>query len=279
MKSGQTKIDVVKKHSEADLGIRAHPNLTIGMSLQSVLMPHQNEFIFIWLYFGFAVYFWVQVGFIASQDERYGFRFEESSNYMLAATLAIALTVTVTLTYLTFYSMSPRTERILNNLDWSFKLLAVYGLTIVFIAAEFSLYPIRLSESLSLGLFLMYLTGSVALVLLILVQFDSLKTIVWWITFGYLFLFFLVDFFFLASQRQVKNFYLLMLIFLGVLAVAGLFVFFHFPERLCIEQRLPQLFLSSHVWYALAYLLLLYAYQLSLYVMFKYNESLALENQ
>ena len=58
-KAGLPKIEVVKKHSEAELGIRAHPDLTCGRSLLSMFLLHQNEFIFIWLYLGFAVYFWV----------------------------------------------------------------------------------------------------------------------------------------------------------------------------------------------------------------------------
>ena len=59
VKDGLPRIDIVKKHSEAELGIRAHPELGCGKSLLSIFIIHQNEFIFIWLYLGFAVYFWV----------------------------------------------------------------------------------------------------------------------------------------------------------------------------------------------------------------------------
>lgn len=191
---------------------------------------------------------------------------------MLVATSAIALSVTVTLIYLIFYSMSSTCERVLNNFDWNFKLLAIYALTFVFIAAEFGLNPIRFGESVTLGLILMYLTASVYVVLLVLVQYDSLKNTVWWITFCYLTLLFLTDLFVVATQQQVKNFHLPMSILLGLLAVTGLFVFFHFPERFCVEHRIPQLFLTSHFWYALVYLILLFIYQRCLHTMFKYNE-------
>jgi hypothetical protein len=67
------QIPIIKKHSEVNLGIRAHNDMTIGKSLTSVFIPHQNEFIFIWLYIGFAIYFWIQVGLIATKDESYGF--------------------------------------------------------------------------------------------------------------------------------------------------------------------------------------------------------------
>ena len=118
----------------------------------------------------------------------------------------------------------------------------------------------------------MYLTASLYVVLLVLVQYDSLKNTVWWITFCFLVVLFLTDLFVVATQQQVKNFHLPMSILLGLLAVAGLFVFFHFPERFCVEHRIPQLFLTSHFWYALVYLVLLFVYQRCLHTMFKYNE-------
>ena len=39
-KSGQNKIEIIKKHSEVNLGIRAHTNMTIGKCLKSMFMPH-----------------------------------------------------------------------------------------------------------------------------------------------------------------------------------------------------------------------------------------------
>ena len=65
-KAGEKKIEIIKKHSEVNLGIRAHTNMTVWKCLQSIFMPHQNEFIFIWLYIAFFIYFWLQVAFILS---------------------------------------------------------------------------------------------------------------------------------------------------------------------------------------------------------------------
>jgi hypothetical protein len=95
---------------------------------------------------------------------------------------------------------------------------------------------------------------------------------VWWIAFTWLLLVFLIDLFFLSSHRQVINSYVPMVIFLSILAATGLCVFFHTPERFWNEQRMPQLYFQSHFWFALAYLFLIYEYQVSLYVMFKYDE-------
>lgn len=40
IKAGKPKIEIVKKHTEADLGIRAHPDMSIGKLLGSMFLPH-----------------------------------------------------------------------------------------------------------------------------------------------------------------------------------------------------------------------------------------------
>lgn len=119
---------------------------------------------------------------------------------MMVATTVVALCVTVTLIYLIFYSMSTTTEQVLNHLDWNFKLLAIYALTFVFIAAETSLNPIRFGDSVTFGMILMYFTAALYVVLLVLVQFDSLKSAVWWTTFAFLVVLFLVDLIVVATR-------------------------------------------------------------------------------
>ena len=39
-KEGLPKIQIIKKHSEVNLGIRAHPNMTASMCLTSIILPH-----------------------------------------------------------------------------------------------------------------------------------------------------------------------------------------------------------------------------------------------
>lgn len=92
---------------------------------------------------------------------------------MIVATAIVAVTVTVTLIYLIFYSSSLLAERVLNHIDWNFKLLAIYVLTYVFIDAELGLYPVKFAthfnDSVTLAMILMFLTASVYLLVLILV--------------------------------------------------------------------------------------------------------------
>lgn len=118
-KRGEPKIEIIRKHTEINLGIRAHTNMTFCKCLQSIFMPHQCEFIFIWLYLAFAIYFWVQVGFILAQDDSYGFKNEENYRWMLLATTILALSVTFTLVYLVFYCLSSKTERVLKKIDYN----------------------------------------------------------------------------------------------------------------------------------------------------------------
>jgi hypothetical protein len=61
-------IPYVLRYDKANLGIRAHPDISWTMCLKSLFMPWHNEWINIWLYLIFAVYFWVQVILIASHD-------------------------------------------------------------------------------------------------------------------------------------------------------------------------------------------------------------------
>ena len=69
--AGLEPIEIVKKHLDVDLGIRAHPEMDVGKSLKSIFIPHQNEFMFIWLFLGFSIYFWVEVGLVATRDSSF----------------------------------------------------------------------------------------------------------------------------------------------------------------------------------------------------------------
>ena len=162
---------------------------------------------------------------------------------MLLATSTLAICVTFTLVYLIFYCISIRSEKVLKNIDWNLNLLTLYILLIVFLQAEMSLYPIRFGDSpLTVMQLFMYITLSIYVLSLVLAQYDSQKNTVWWIAFVFFLLVFFIDFCFLANHRQAINFYVPMIIFLSILAILGLCVFFHTPERFCNESRIPQLY-------------------------------------
>ena len=109
-------------------------------------------------------------------------------------------------------------------------------------------------------------------VMVILSFFKSLQTLVFWLVLAFLLVIFFVDFFFITNHEQVKNFWILFLVFVGLLAIAALFVFFTFPQRLFNHRRWSQLYIQSHFWYSLAYVLLLFVIHLGLKNMFSYDD-------
>ena len=95
------------KDFEYTAGIRAHPFMDWQKCLWSILVPWHNEFLNIWFYLVFSIYFWVQLGFIAAQNKKY-YKFDHAKEYhfMFIATLGIALSLTMTCAFLIFYSIS-----------------------------------------------------------------------------------------------------------------------------------------------------------------------------
>jgi hypothetical protein len=99
--------------------------------------------------------------------------------------------------------MSFETEKALRRLDYNFLYLAVYVLFIVFIIAEMSPYPVQISvfgsETTRME-FLVYFTITLYFIVLILIQFESLKTLGWWLTFVYMFIIYFLDLCFFATK-------------------------------------------------------------------------------
>jgi hypothetical protein len=235
---GQSKIEIVMKHNGCDLGIRAHPEMGFCKCLYSMFLIYQNEFIFIWLYFGFVVYFWVQIILILTQDASYGFTNQENYSYMLVATLAAATAVTSTLVYLIFYSVSQRTKRILGLVQINFQYLATYSIALVWLIAEMSWRPVKLNPDLTLQELLMYIVLSFYVVTAILINInDNMRLLAFWLTCVLFAVILLVDLIGLSNHEQFRDFYLPVLITLSLVVLASIFVFFGIPERFCEEHR------------------------------------------
>ena len=167
-KNGLPLIEIVKKNSEVDLGLRAHTDFGFGKSLKSMFMPNCNEFIFIWLYIGFVVYFWVQSVFLIIEDDSYGYIDPSSYRVMGAATITIALSLTITLIYLIFYSMSQGVNDTLLKLDVGIKYLLAFTLLLTALVAEYAYSPYKVG-SVTLLEFYVYFTLGFALIVIILV--------------------------------------------------------------------------------------------------------------
>ena len=187
-----------------------------------MFMPNCNEFIFIWLYIGFVVYFWVQTVFLFLQDESYGFKDPASYKLMAFATLTISVSLTTTLIYLIFYSMSEWVNKVLFNLDLNIKYLLTFTLLVVTICAEYAYSPYKIGQ-ISLLEFFVYFTLIFALIVIILVQF--FPTVMWYVTFGYITVIVIADLV-MCNNASFQDFYVMFLVALSLIAIAGVFVFF-----------------------------------------------------
>lgn len=119
MNKGESRIAIIRRHPDQDLGIRAHPEMSIGKCLYSLILIHQNEFPFIWLYLSVSIYFMVQIAFLATQSE-FNFQSEESYKYMLIAEIAAGTTTFFTAVYLIFYSISEKVMKVLQLFNLNF---------------------------------------------------------------------------------------------------------------------------------------------------------------
>jgi len=130
-------IPVVLRYEQANLGIRAHPDLTWWMCVKSLIMPWHNEWVNIWIYLVFAVYFWVQTFMIAAKDSKdYEFNNNEDFYFMFIGTLGIALSLTCTAVYLTFYSTGEKEQMIFESFNYMGLLVLAYSLSFCFVASE-----------------------------------------------------------------------------------------------------------------------------------------------
>lgn len=52
-------LPIILRHPDSMYGIRSYPEMTPWICLKSVFVPWMNEFICIWIYLIFTLYFWV----------------------------------------------------------------------------------------------------------------------------------------------------------------------------------------------------------------------------
>jgi len=178
------------------------------------------------------------VGFIAGHDDSYSIKYDGDWTILLIGYLTAAITVTFTLSYFIFYSISYEVETGMQYIELLLKYNMFYTLACLWILAELDgASPIMVSSKLAVYELFLYLTVTISLIILVILFYDGMRSPAFWITFIYFSLVLIIDFFAFATHEQVKNFYLPMVIMLSVVTIAGLFVFFHVPERWCEETR------------------------------------------
>jgi len=147
---------------------------------------------------------------------------------MFIGTFGIAVSLTATAFYLTFYSISDSYQKKFESINYCGLLILAYSLTFCFVASELCLTPIY---------FYVMLTTVIMLgVNLVLVQYSIGRTIAFWSTLVFLSLVTIIALAF-CNKHQFWVFFLPMF-FEGVaLFIAVVLVLYRVPEKWCVESR------------------------------------------
>jgi hypothetical protein len=185
---------------------------------KSLIIPWHNEFIAIWLYIGFAIYFWVETILCIAHSSRFKFINVHNYEFMFLALLGISISLTATAIYIIFYSISEPVRDLLESIDYMGVLTMTFLFTFAFIGSE-------LHESQYYFPF-MFAVGAILILNLVLTQHEFGRIVSFWISLGLLLMVYIYDFLFYASPNQKKVFYIPMFIELAILGVGYLFYIF-----------------------------------------------------
>lgn len=57
LREADDELDINRRNEYQKFGIRAHKDMNFAKSSYTIIVPHHNEFINIWLLIGFAIYY------------------------------------------------------------------------------------------------------------------------------------------------------------------------------------------------------------------------------
>jgi len=145
-RKGKPEIKIVKRYTEMEMGIRAHPDMDAWKCIKSMFMAWHAEFTTIWLFLGFTIYFWVNIYLILIHDDWYGYSQDDYYTYMLIVTLFIAISLTITTAYIIFYPISEETKTAFEYVDFIGIIIMIGVITCILLVAEMIPYPIRFGD-------------------------------------------------------------------------------------------------------------------------------------
>jgi hypothetical protein len=136
--SGYPKLPYVKRMaSRQRFGIRANRNLDFEDCFWSIFWGTQNEFLAIWIYIAFTLYFWIETFMIVSKAGVYETVMkDESLIEIFFVTFSMAISFSITTVYLIFYPRDFVTKVYLQALHYVGILLMVYVITFVLTMIE-----------------------------------------------------------------------------------------------------------------------------------------------
>ena len=203
--------------------------MTYWRSLFSCIVPWQNEFLSIWLYIGFATYFWIELCLIMAKGKEYEFNNEMDYWLMFIATFAIATSLTITAIYLIFYSMGETYYKNLELINYMGYLFVTYALVFVVMASE-----LKATDDFFGVLFVIAVTF---IAVMVMTQYELGRKVGFWITVGVLSTVVFIDAVFNASKKQTRVFYVPEIIE-GLCLTAGILVlYYEVPDRFCKNSK------------------------------------------
>lgn len=259
-------IPVVSRDRYSEYGIRAHSDMTFGKCCYSLILPWHNEWVNIWLYLAFALYFWIQLCFILAKYKLYKLNNDIDWLLMFITTLGIAVSVTASAVYLTFYSISVRLRDILEAVNLQGIILMTYCLIFVVIATEWA-------PRQPLGFYFLFLSVLLLMGSLVLIQYPNLRLAVVIAAVSFVLLVLLMDLLFFANARQLRIFYLPLLVELLIVGLGVLALFFRVPERWFRRTKWLNLYLNSSIIYTVFLINFLFELHNILYYTIKANSN------
>lgn len=127
----------IYRNKDSYFGIRSNEDLTAWMCFKSIFVPWQNEFVCIWIYALFTIYFWVQLVLLSIPTKHYDFNNKEDYEYMFIATIGICISLTITTGYLIFYPINKQIFNILETLNYMGILIMLFSYSFAFYCSEF----------------------------------------------------------------------------------------------------------------------------------------------
>ena len=193
----------------------------------------------------------------------YDFIHHKDYEFMWIATLAIAISLTMTTTYLIFYSQSQKLHDHLETADYMGKTVMLFGFTFAFIGSSFATSPLEF-------FFLVLVVAALAINLIIL-QYDYGRVGSFWISVALFATVYLYDFWVTANSVQKNVFYIPMFVEAIALALGFVLYKLEVPDRFCRGSRFVQLCFTGWVFFTIFYISAIYEAHNILYYTLKAN--------
>jgi len=203
---------------------------------------------------------------IMFEDGSYDFNNQFDYYYMFIITFGIVVSFTLTFFFYLLYPMSFSTRDLWSLLNIMGLYTMTYCITFSFICSEDAATP--------LSFFLQFITPCFLTASLILTaQGELCRTVAFWLTVSFVGFVYFVDLAFFSSRRQIRVFYVPVIIE-GIFLAVGLTLWFlKIPERWCKDSEFVQVWANSDVFLSVFIVNFVFELHNILYFLLKANSN------